>query len=176
MPYKCSPQSLWSMLTCFLKYWFNTPLTLSIWPLVCGWTIHIKRQFCSHLLEQLLLEDCCKLGISIIYNELKHPMVPNSHFKEQLCWIESYCNHFCWSHICQLGESINYHQNGVHSIWGVRSWNPWRQFPTIHLGLMEAYIICTSFYKWTLCFDTSHKCAWNVWRPLSSQANTIFSL
>jgi hypothetical protein len=42
---------------------------------------HIKRQFCSHLLEQMLPEACCKLDIFIIYNELKHPMVPNPHLK-----------------------------------------------------------------------------------------------
>jgi hypothetical protein len=51
----------------------------------------VKKEFRPYLLEQMPPKAYCKLGFSIIYNELKHSMVPNPHVKK-LRQIESCSN------------------------------------------------------------------------------------
>jgi hypothetical protein len=63
----------------------------------------------------MFLEAHCKLGISIAYDKLWHLVICDSHIKKQLCRIENHHDYFSWGHFCQLGESIDYHENGVHS-------------------------------------------------------------
>jgi hypothetical protein len=64
----------------------------------------------------MLVEAHRKLGVSIIDDKSWHPMMPDPHIQEQLSQIESCCDHFSWSHFCQFGKSINYHEDGINSI------------------------------------------------------------
>jgi len=46
---------------------------------------HIKKQLCSHLLEQKHLEAHQKLGVFIAYDELRHPIVLHPNIEEEFC-------------------------------------------------------------------------------------------
>jgi hypothetical protein len=63
----------------------------------------------------MLAEVHHKLGVFVTDDKLWHPMMPNPHIEKQLSQVKSY-NCFSWSHFCQLGESIDYHKDGIHSI------------------------------------------------------------
>jgi hypothetical protein len=64
----------------------------------------------------MFIEARHKLGISITNDKLWHHVMPDSHVEEQLNRVKSCCDCFNWSHLCQFGESINYHKNGIHPI------------------------------------------------------------
>ncbi len=59
-----------------------------------------EKQFHPHFSKQMFLKTCHEIGISIIYNELLHFMVPNPHVKKQFCLIERCCGVKAW-----LGDS-----------------------------------------------------------------------
>jgi hypothetical protein len=90
-------------------------LSLSISPSVCGWNVVLNNNFIP-IPKQMFVEAHRKLGVSIIDDKLWYPVMPNPHIEEQLSQVESCCDHFSWSHFCQLRELINYHEDGIHSI------------------------------------------------------------
>jgi len=47
-----------------------------------------EKQFHPHLLKQMFLKTCHKIGISITDDELMHFMMFNPHVKEQFCLIK----------------------------------------------------------------------------------------
>jgi hypothetical protein len=61
-------------------------------------------------------KTCRKLGAPIAYDKLWHLVMFDSYIKKQLRQVENCCDHLSWSHFCQLGKSINYHEDGIHSI------------------------------------------------------------
>jgi hypothetical protein len=64
----------------------------------------------------MFLEAHHKLGIYITNDKLWHLVMLNPHVKEQLNQIKSCCNCLSWNHLCQLGELMDYHENGIHPI------------------------------------------------------------
>jgi hypothetical protein len=75
-----------------------------------------EQQFHPHLPKQMFPKARHKLGISITNNKLWHPTIHNPHIKQQLSLIKSCGNYCSWNHLCQLGESIDFHEYGVHPI------------------------------------------------------------
>jgi hypothetical protein len=57
-----------------------------------------------------------KLDVSITYDKLWHPMMFEPHIKNNNYRVESCRDCFNWSHFCQLGKSIDYRENDIHSI------------------------------------------------------------
>jgi hypothetical protein len=64
----------------------------------------------------MFIEAHHKFDVPITYDKLRHPMVFHPHIEKQLRRIESCRDCFCWNHFCQLGESIDYYENDIHSI------------------------------------------------------------
>ncbi len=67
------------------KVLVQQPINPFYWAIGLPVKCHTKKQFCPHLLRQMLFKTCHKFDISIIYTELKQHMVPNPHVKEQFC-------------------------------------------------------------------------------------------
>ncbi len=110
-------------------------LAISLWVKYC-----IKKQLISHFSKQILQKIHCNFGISITYNELRHPMVPNSHViiyfllnQKLLSLLEPFLP--IWI-IYQL--SPKWH---LCSIRKIASWNLWRHFPMVHSRSIEACIV-----------------------------------
>jgi hypothetical protein len=64
----------------------------------------------------MLLKACHRLGIPIAHDKLWHHVMLDPNIEKQLCQVESCHDYLSWSHFCQLGKLINYHEDGIHSI------------------------------------------------------------